>query len=549
MQETPHPAAASFTLAMVSLMHLRLSLIVKLTLATSAILIGFMTLLDYVNLKYFQQVLTEYAVSTTDQLAEIIKQGTHDTMMKNDKASLRQIIARIAQSNSIEHIRLVDRDGRVAYSSSVHEIGTVIAKSSESCVGCHRTGTPRTEASSMNSSRLYRTAAGTEVLGFTKAIYNQPECFTAPCHFHSQDHQVLGILDITVSLEGVRQKSHNYRMQFIVMTCMLLLLMGTLITLMIQRLVNRPVQRLVWHTAEVASGNLDVRLPITRSDELGDLAEALNQMTESLGKAHADLKTWADSLEQKVEERSLEIRQMQTQLHRSEKLASLGNLVAGIAHEINNPLSGIMLYASLVDSDPRLNPVLKPDLERVISECRRCADIVKQLLEFSREAVPHKGVVSLNSLLDKVISLLQHQPSFQNIVITRSYDHGLNDVYVDASQMQQVFVNLFINASHAMPSGGSIEVATSRSDDGAFARVEIRDSGCGISEEDLQRIFDPFFTTKAEGTGLGLSISYGFVQNNAGRIEVQSTVGAGTTFTILLPFHDVRAHEAETPPA
>jgi two-component system NtrC family sensor kinase len=327
-------------------------------------------------------------------------------------------------------------------------------------------------------------------------------------------------------------------MEFIVMTCLLLLFIGTLITFMTQRLVDRPVQRLVQHTAQVSAGNMNARIPITSADELGDLSEAVNDMTESLAKAQDELKEWANSLEHKVEERSQEIIQMQAQLNRSEKLASLGNLVAGIAHEINNPLSGILLYASIVESDKRLDPTLKPDLERVISECRRCADIVKQLLEFSREALPHKDAVSLNNLLDKVIGLLQHQPSFQNISINRCYDENLGPVFVDANQMQQVFVNLFINASHAMPECGEIDVVTSRPDDGGFACVEIRDTGCGIPEEELHSIFDPFFTTKAEGTGLGLSISYGFVENNAGKIEVRSEVGVGTTFTILLPLQN-----------
>lgn len=519
-------------------MRLRLSLIVKLTLATSLILIGFMSLLDYINLKNFKRATIEYAASNADQLTEIINQSTYDAMMKNDKASLYQMIDRIAQSRSIEHISLIDRSGTVVYSSHQGEVGTVIDQKNEACIFCHQPNNTRLYSPNNNSSRLYRTAGGEEVLGYTKAIYNQPECSTGACHFHNRDHHILGVLDITVSLENLRQQSHEYRMEFIVMTCLLLLLIGILITFMTQRLVDRPVQRLVQHTAQVSAGNMDARIPVTTADELGDLAEAINDMTGSLAKAQEELKEWAGSLENKVEERSQKIKLMQTQLNRSEKLASLGNLVAGIAHEINNPLSGILLYASIVDNDKRLDPRLKPDLERVIAECRRCADIVKQLLEFSREALPHKEAVSLNKLLDKVIGLLQHQPSFHDITIERSYDPDLRDVFVDSNQMQQVFVNLFINASHAMPKGGQIDISTSRPDNGGFAQVEIRDSGCGISEEDLQRIFDPFFTTKTEGTGLGLSISYGFVENNAGTIEVTSTVGVGTTFTIQLPFQE-----------
>jgi len=518
-------------------MHLRLSLIVKLTLATSLILVGFMSILDYINLKNFKRATIEYAVSNADQLTEIINQSAYDAMMKNNKDELYQMIDRIAQSRSIEHISLIDRSGTIVYSSHKGEIGTVIDKKNAACIFCHQPNRTRLYSPTNNSSRLFRASGGLEVLGYTKAIYNQPECSTGACHFHNKEHHILGVLDITVSLEDLRQRSQEYRLQFIVMTCLLLLFIGVLITSMTQRLVDRPVQRLVQHTAQVSAGNLNARIPITSSDELGDLSEAVNDMTESLAKAHDELKEWADSLEHKVEERSQEITQMQAQLNRSEKLASLGNLVAGIAHEINNPLSGILLYASIVDSDKRLDPALKPDLEQVISECRRCAEIVKQLLEFSREALPHKEAVSLNNLLDKVIGLLQHQPSFQNINIKRCYDKELGQVFVDAGQMQQVFVNLFINASHAMPGSGEIGIVTSRSDDGG-ACVEISDTGCGIQEEDLQRIFDPFFTTKAEGTGLGLSISYGFVENNAGKIEVRSKVGVGTTFTIVLPLHD-----------
>jgi two-component system NtrC family sensor kinase len=521
-------------------MHLRLSLIVKLTLATSLILVVFMSILDYINLKNFRRATIEYAVSNADQLTEIINQSAYDAMMKNNKADLYQMIDRIAQSRSIEHISLINRSGTVVYSSHKGEIGTVIDKKNAACIFCHQPNKTRLYSPTSNSSRLFRTVNGTEVLGYTKAIYNQPECSTGACHFHDKVHHILGVLDITVSLEDLRLRSHEYRMQFIVMTCLLLLLIGVLITAMTQFFVDLPVQRLVQHTAQVSAGNMNARIPITSDDELGDLSVAVNDMTESLAKAQDELKEWADSLEHKVEERSQKIKQMQTQLHRSEKLASLGNLVAGIAHEINNPLSGILLYASIVDNDKRLDPTLKPDLERVITECRRCAEIVKQLLEFSREALPHKEAVSLNNLLDKVIGMLQHQPSFHNISIKRCYDEDLSPVFVDANQMQQVFVNLFINANHAMPEYGEIDVVTSRSDDGGSACVEISDTGCGIPEEDLQRIFDPFFTTKTEGTGLGLSISYGIVENNAGKIEVRSTVGSGTTFTILLPLQDGR---------
>jgi two-component system, NtrC family, sensor kinase len=516
-------------------MQFRPSLITKLTLAISVILIGFMGILDYINLGNFRNVMIEYATTNADQVAEIIKQSTYDAMLKNDKDSLYRMVGRIAQSNSIERIRLINRDGTVAFSNIKEEIGSTINKSAERNITDLVAADQRKLPAPRNRSRIYQASNGQEVLGFTKAIYNQPGCSTVACHFHRNEDAVLGVLDISISLESLRKKSNEYRLQFIVMTCLLLLLIGVLITFLVRRLVNRPVQRLMQHTAQVASGNLAARVSAASRDELGELSVAFNQMTENLLKAREEINQWAISLEHKVEQRSREIKLMEAQLHRSEKLASLGNLVAGIAHEINNPLTGVLLYASILDQDKRLDPLLKQDLDRIIAETRRCADIVKQLLEFSREAVPHKDAVSVNTLLDKVIGLLRHQPGFRNITITCRYNEGLPDVSVDPSQIQQVFVNLFINACHAMPEGGAIEVGTSLSGDGNFVRVGIKDNGCGIAEEHLGRIFDPFFTTKTEGTGLGLSISYGIVENNGGTIEVKSVEGVGSTFTVTLP--------------
>ena len=513
-------------------MIVRPSLITKLTLAISLILIGFMALLDYINLKNFRNVMIEYATSNADQVAEIIRQSTHDAMLKNDKEGLYRMVSRIAQSNSIERIRLIDRDGTVAFSTIDGERGKRLNAMEDTDVMSLVSG-QRGDGS--GNSRIYRALNGHELLGFTKAIDNQPVCSTSACHFHHADTTVLGVLDIAISLENLRKESNEYRMQFIVMTCLLLLLIGVLITFLIRRTVNRPVQRLMRHISRVAAGNLEARIEPGGQDELGDLCSAFNQMTENLFRARQEINQWTTSLERKVKERSQEIQRMQEQLHRSEKLASLGNLVAGIAHEINNPLTGVLLYASMLIQDKRIDSDLKPDLERIISETRRCADIVKQLLEFSREAVPHKETVNLNILLDRVISILEHQPNLSHITMIRHFDDQIPEVFADPNQIQQVFVNLFINASQAMAEPGEIIVTTTLSHDGCFAYVTVKDNGCGIPAEQLGLIFDPFFTTKSEGTGLGLSISYGLVKGNGGTIEVQSEPGTGSVFTVSLP--------------
>lgn len=515
-------------------MKIRISLILKLTFATSLILLVFMGLLDNINLKTVRKLMIEYAASNAEEVADVINQSAYDAMMKNDKTSLYHMIGRIAQSDNIDHIRLIDKTGKVVYSSVVNEIGTVIGKHADECVMCHFAAKPGVTTSTINRSRIIINRSGKETLGYTKAIYNQSACFTASCHFHSKADTVLGLLDISISLEMLRQKSREYRLVFVILTCMLLLMFGMLVIILTHYLVDIPVRRLVRHSALVALGDLESRVPVTSRDELGELSEAVNEMTESLGRADKELKGWADSLENKVEERSRAIMLMEEQLRRSEKLASIGTLAAGVAHEINNPLTGILLYASILNSDKRLDPALLPDVERVISETRRCAGIVRNLLEFSRESLPEKEAISLEAILDDVISFFHNQPDFSNIVIRKNYGSDLPLISVDPHQIRQVFMNLIINAGHAMPKGGDLGISTYRSADGKYICAGIKDSGDGISDENLARIFDPFFTTKPEGTGLGLSISYGIIENNGGKIEVKSRLGEGTEFTVML---------------
>lgn len=516
-------------------MKRRISLIAKLTFATSLILLVFMGLLDNINLKNFRKVMVDYAASNAEELADIINQSAYDAMMKNDKTSLYRMIGRIAQSRNIEHIRLIDPGGRVVFSNIGEEIGSVIGKHADECIMCHTSATPGMPASPSNRSRIVMTRSGHEALGFTKAIYNQPACSAASCHFHGRNDNVLGLLDISVSLEMLRQKSHEYRLEFVMLTCLLLLMIGILLTVLTHYLVDIPVQRLVRHSALVALGDLESRVPVSSLDELGELSESVNRMTGSLARADRELKGWAGALESKVEERSREIMLMEEQLRRSEKLASLGTLAAGVAHEINNPLTGILLYASILNSDERLAPALLPDLERVVSETEKCAGIVKNLLEFSRESLPAKELIDIDAILDEVVTLFHQQPDFSNIVISKNFGSDLPQISVDPNQVRQVFMNLVINAGHAMPGGGGLEISTYASADGMYVSAAFKDNGDGIPEENLARIFDPFFTTKSEGTGLGLSISYGIIENHGGRIEVMTTAGGGATFIVMFP--------------
>jgi len=225
------------------------------------------------------------------------------------------------------------------------------------------------------------------------------------------------------------------------------------------------------------------------------------------------------------------------QLVSSEKMASLGKLAAGIAHEINNPLGGILIYSSLMMEDLPEEDPKRGDLARIVQEAGRCKDIVKSLLEFARQTEPKKEPTDINRAINDGLFFLVNQALFHNIQIVKEFDPFLPFVRGNAGQLKQVFMNIIVNAAEAMHGNGTLTIKTLPSPDRKTVRIEFADTGEGIPEENLSRIFDPFFTTKdvGKGTGLGLATSYGIVQDHGGSITVKSKVGLGTSFIIELP--------------
>ena len=455
-------------------------------------------------------------------------------MLINDLPRVFDMIREVGTQEGIKQVRLISNSGRVIFSTDEKEIGVLLDKNAESynVIGSK----PPQQTATRNGGRVYRDKNGNMVMGFAKAIYNEKSCSTAACHFHPANLPVLGVLEMTVSLDKMQTLLSDYRIRIITMTFFLLIMVWASITLCMQKIVNIPVKQLLQHAREVGSGNLDSSVKIASGDEMGTLALVMNEMTLGLKKSYEQLEEWGRTLEGKVAERTQELERIQAQLIRSEKLASLGELVAGIAHEINNPLTGILVFSSLISNDSRLDPALKSDLDTIIQETERCAVIVKGLLDFSRESVPQKIWTSLNEILDASLALVKNQAQFQTIAIVLDYSPDIPAILADPHQLEQVFINILLNASHAMEAGGTLKIATKLCEVHGGVVVKIADTGCGIPEENMSRIFDPFFTTKeTSGTGLGLSVSYGIINSHGGIIEVESTVGVGTTFTIHLP--------------
>ncbi|MCU0372434.1 MAG: ATP-binding protein, partial [Ignavibacteria bacterium] len=269
--------------------------------------------------------------------------------------------------------------------------------------------------------------------------------------------------------------------------------------------------------------------------EVNSLATALNHMAEEVENERKELEEWADKMEVKVEERTSELKKIHGQLFRSEKLASIGKLAAGVAHEINNPLTGILTNASLLLEDLADGDERKEDVQVIVSETIRCREIVKRLLDFARQTKPQKSPTNINNLIDNIVLLVRNQASFRNVNIERYFVDDLPDIMLDRDQIQQVFINFVLNAADAMPNGGNIKILSRIINNGEYIEIQFTDSGIGISEDNKRKIFDPFFTTKESGTGLGLSISYGIVEQHGGTIYVESEINRGTTFIVLLP--------------
>ena len=310
-----------------------------------------------------------------------------------------------------------------------------------------------------------------------------------------------------------------------------------LTTWVLIRRVTQPLVDMAAVARRITTGRFDQEVFTDLPGELGTLAESFNVMQFSLREMHADLEEWASTLEDKVAQRTEELVRMQAMVAQSEHLASLGMLSAGVAHEINNPLGGILALTSLTLEDTPPEDPRHENLEEVVRQTERCRKIVKGLLEFSRQSETHHEPVDLNEVLSKTLNLVESQALFFNIDVVRDWQPELPAVEGDESELQQVFMNLVVNAVQAMSEKGTITIVTRYDEAAGQVEVSMADTGHGIPPDAIDRIFDPFFTTKpsGQGTGLGLSIAYGIVTKHGGTIAVESEPGRGTRFRMRFP--------------
>ncbi|MBT8074436.1 MAG: HAMP domain-containing protein [Xanthomonadales bacterium] len=493
-----------------------------------------------------REALLQQVIGNSAQLSQVVIRSTRFAMLQNKPSQVNQIIQDVGDQQEIEKVRILSKDGTIIHSSKRDEIGTQVDQQAESCLACHMDEKARNASPKFGRSRFFTSDNGKRMLGSTAVIPNEASCAGAGCHASPDDESVLGVLDIIYPLDDIDATLRANTYTVFGLSFGFILLASLLVSYMINRMVYLPLRDLDDGADKLAAGDLGNKIPVRSKDEFGHLAESFNSMTEALRKSRVDLEEWGRTLEKKVEEARHELELAHAEAARSEKLASVGLLAAGIAHELNNPLTGVLTFSHLVRKNLPDDSRDAEDLDLVIRETKRCASIIRRLLDFSREKTPEKAYGDLNAIIKDTLKIVEQPAQVEDIELVTDLDENLPPVWLDENLIKQVIMNMLVNARHAIGRDGRITISTrlrrqeecpeAIADAGDFAEITIADTGCGIPEQDLQKVFDPFFTTKdvGRGTGLGLSVSYGTVESHRGTIEVDSVEGEGTEFRIYL---------------
>ena len=522
---------------------LKFKVVLYLAIALTLAMLVFITLV----LRHQRDELLREAVSHVAQISDVIKNSTRFAMLTNQPAYVDSIIRDVGNQGNIEKVRILSKDGTIIHSTYLPELGLKVDRKAEACIICHRSDAPLEPVAQSQRSRIFTTPTGRRMLGSMDVFRNEPSCYSANCHVHSKAQSVLGVLDIVYSLDDIDRKMRTNAVTMAVLSLGFIIIAALSVGFFVHRLVYVPLRDLEAGARRLSSGNLEQMIPVRSDDELGQLAASFNAMTVALRKSEEELRGWGRTLEQKVEKRTRELRIAEAETARTEKLASVGLLAAGIAHELNNPLTGVLTFTSLLRKKMPDGSPDADDLDLVIRETKRCAAIIRRLLDFAREKTPEKKFADLNRVIEDTARIIERPAFFRDIEIGMDLDAELPQVWIDADLIKQVIMNMLVNAQHAIEHEGSITVRSRRcpqprSPEPGMApvpmvEISIIDTGCGIPQQNMKRIFDPFFTSKevGKGTGLGLSVSHGIVRAHGGMIEVESTVGKGSTFRIYLP--------------
>ncbi len=514
----------------------------RLFITLSLVLILIMGGFIYLTLDSQEKHMMNCILISTNRISDFIKGSTRYGMLLNRREDTHQIINRLGQEKGIEVIRVYNKKGEIMFSSIEDEIGKTVDMTAEACYICHSESKPIESIPEKNRVRIVSRADGHRSLGLINPIRNEYDCSNADCHAHPSDIKVLGVLDIKISLDHLDRNIKEAENQIILFSIILIVLINLVTGVFIHKFVHKPVHMLIDGTNAIASGNLNYKITLDSRTEIGELAKMFNTMTEKLNKAYNEIKEWSINLENKVNEKTDELKRAQAHLFQIEKMASLGQLAATVAHELNNPLEGILTLTKLQIKRLNKNSLTKEEVESILKdlsfiaeETMRSGNIVKNLLLFSRQQPTEFQDADIEQIIEKCIILIQHHLKLNNINLVKNYQIRNKNIMCNAQQLQQAFLALMINSVEAMQNGGELKISILETNPDEI-EIQFSDTGQGIPDEIKDKIYEPFFSTKAngKGIGLGLSVVYGIVNNHKGKITLDSKVGQGTTFKITL---------------
>jgi two-component system NtrC family sensor kinase len=498
----------------------------------------------------YEQNLNTVIRQNGNNIGSIVEGSLYHSMLENNKNTLQSTLDIINTMSGIDDVNMYDDNDRLVYSSFSADSAN---HSNPDCLSCHsniQSMFHRTEKSYRiidvkSECNMYKNDDNHRHLLIRSPILNEKSCYTSACHFHSESDEVLGSLIIKMPLADLDNAVEKSSAKFYLLAMATTFLLIVALIMFTRKKIKEPLNDLTRASIAVANGNKNTRLEIkpNQLDDMRMVSEAFNDMLDNLQSATEELQNWSQQLEYKVQKKSEELGAAQNELIHIERIASLGKLSSSVAHEINNPLSGILVYTKLIHkqlSNPELDAAKKETmlkhLKLIENETKRCGEIVKGLLEFSRKDQEDFESKHLHKILQDTYELMTHPIKIANIGFHTDLQAKSDLIFCSPNQIKQACVAILVNATEAVPENGEIIISTSNPDIETI-KIDITDNGIGIPEDDIPQIFQPFFSTKHDtsGIGLGLAIVHGIIKSHNGKIEVKSELGRGTTISIILP--------------
>ncbi|MBI4825397.1 MAG: HAMP domain-containing protein [Nitrospirae bacterium] len=524
-------------------LHPKRSIAAKLIIATGLLIVILSFIFWFAIFLKQQKDVMSIAVEYGNSFTDFIKRSTRYSMLTLHKDAIQETLEDINTAQGVERVRIFGHSGNISYSSNKNDVGASVSRDSITCTGCHLdTAKPSMLLPKPKKWDFYKSTEGVTTLKLVDTINNELSCYTAACHVHPQEQKILGFIEADISLALLDEALFKQGLALTAYILIFVLAISLFLGIINYKIVTHPVNELSKGMEHVATGDLDYSAQINSIDEIGMLASTFNAMLKDLKAAKDQRISWTKTLEAEIAKKTEAIQRAQAGLMQTEKLASLGRMSAGVAHEIAVPLTEVITQARLMKGRFPDDTSEAKELDVMIGQAEKCSEIIKNLQTFARATAPGKEAIDVNRIVQQTLLMVRNGEKFQHIKFNTSFAEGELITQGVTSQLQQICLNMLMNASDAMSEKGEIIVATRKVTESGnpYAEIEFTDTGTGIKDEDMPKLFEPFFTTKSDehGTGLGLSVSHGIVKHLGGHINVSSTPGKGTSFFVRLPYFE-----------